>query len=156
MPPINLLVMSNPTADYLRLLDRLPETVNIKIGNDAAFLAEHAPLADVILSDIGGGSLETAFSLARNVKWVHALSAGVDKILFPALIESPVPLTNSRGVFKDALAEFAIGAILFFAKDFRRLVRQQEMGQWEQFDVQLVRGQTLGIVGFGEIGRETA
>jgi phosphoglycerate dehydrogenase-like enzyme len=96
------------------------------------------------------------FPHAERVRWVHALSAGVEKILFPELIESPVPLTNARGVFKDALAEFTIAAILFFAKDLRRLIRQQEAGFWQHFDIELVRGQVLGIVGYGEIGRESA
>jgi phosphoglycerate dehydrogenase-like enzyme len=87
---------------------------------------------------------------------VHSMWAGVEKILFPELIESPAVLTNGRGVFKDGLAEFAIASILFFAKDLRRLVRNQEAGRWEQFDVQEIRKQVLGIVGYGEIGRETA
>jgi phosphoglycerate dehydrogenase-like enzyme len=156
MQPITLLVVSDPATSYLNLLERLPNTVRVLVGNTPEFLRTAAPEADVILSDISGGSLETAFSLAHRVRWVHALSAGVDKILFPALVESPVPLTNSRGVFKDALAEFAIAAILHFAKDLRRLVRQQEAGQWDQFDVLMVRGQVLGIVGYGEIGRATA
>jgi phosphoglycerate dehydrogenase-like enzyme len=45
--------------------------------------------------------------------------------------------------------------MLFFAKDLRRLVKSQEAGTWEQFDVVQLRGQVLGIVGYGEIGRET-
>ncbi len=153
---MTLLVVSDPASSYLSLLERLPKTVTVRVGNTPEFLRSNAPNADVILSDISGGSLQTVFSLAHRVRWVHALSAGVDKILFPALIESPVPLTNSRGVFKDALAEFAIAAILFFAKDLRRLVRGQEAGRWDQFDVQLIRGQVLGIIGYGEIGRTTA
>ena len=50
------------------------------------------------------------------------------KAAFPELIESPVPLTNGRGVFKDGLAEFTIASMLFFAKDLRRLIRNQEAG----------------------------
>jgi len=46
--------------------------------------------------------------------------------------------------------------MLFFAKDLRRLVRNQQAGQWKQFDIELLRGQTLGIVGYGDIGRESA
>jgi phosphoglycerate dehydrogenase-like enzyme len=65
-------------------------------------------------------------------------------------------LTNGRGVFRDSLAEFAIGAMLFFAKDLRRMVRNQEAGRWDQFDIEMLDGQTLGIVGYGEIGRATA
>lgn len=155
MSTIQLLVISDPAAEHLRLLKRLPDNVNIQIGKDVEFIREHAPNADVILSDILGGSMAPAFMLAKRVRWVHSLAAGVDKILFPELIDSPVPLTNSRGVFKDALAEFAMAAILFFAKDLRRLVKQQEAGHWEQFDVVMIRGQVLGIVGYGEIGRET-
>ena len=100
--------------------------------------------------------LRIAFPLARRARWVHALWAGVEKVLFPELIASPVPLTNGRGVFKDGLAEFAIASIFYFAKDLRRLVRNQEAGRWEQFEVIGVRGQVLGVVGLGEIGRASA
>jgi phosphoglycerate dehydrogenase-like enzyme len=46
--------------------------------------------------------------------------------------------------------------MLFFAKDLRRLIRQQEAARWEQFDVAFLRDQTLGVVGYGGIGREVA
>ncbi len=84
------------------------------------------------------------------------MSAGVEKVLSPELIESPIPLTNGRGVFGPALAEFSIAAMLYFAKDLRRLIRQQEAARWEQFDVAFLRDQTLGVVGYGGIGREVA
>jgi phosphoglycerate dehydrogenase-like enzyme len=84
------------------------------------------------------------------------MSAGVEKILFPELVERPVPLTNGKGVFTNALAEFALASILFFAKDLRQLVRNQQAGQWKQFDIEVIRGQVLGIVGYGDIGRESA
>jgi phosphoglycerate dehydrogenase-like enzyme len=153
---MTLLVIADPGAPYLQLLKRLPADVKVLVGSDPAFLRDAAADADVLLSDITGGSLEPVFTHAKNVRWVHSLAAGVDKILFPALIESPVPLTNSRGVFKDALAEFVVAAVLFFAKDLRRLVRQQEARVWEQFDIPMIRGQVLGIIGYGEIGRATA
>jgi phosphoglycerate dehydrogenase-like enzyme len=100
--------------------------------------------------------LEQVWRMTPRVRWVHTLSAGVNAMLFPALVESPVLLTNARGVFSDALGEFAIGAVLFFAKDFRRLVRSQMAAVWEPFDVVAVRGQSLGIVGYGDIGRAVA
>lgn len=73
-----------------------------------------------------------------------------------SLIERPVPLTNGSGVFSPALAEFVLGAILYFAKDFRRLIRNQMAGVWEAFDVMPISGQTVGIVGYGDIGRVVA
>ena len=71
-------------------------------------------------------------------------------------MESPVPLTNGSGVFSPSLGEFVVGAILHFAKDFRRLLRNQAAGVWEPFDVTEVCGQTAGIVGYGDIGRQSA
>ncbi|HEV8041084.1 MAG TPA: D-2-hydroxyacid dehydrogenase [Bryobacteraceae bacterium] len=157
MAPIKLLVLSNPTADYLRLLDRLPDPVDILTGNDPEFAAAHAASAEVILVGSSEGDLlRMVFPLASEVRWVHSMSAGVEKIVFPELVESPVPLTNGKGVFTASLAEFAIACMLFFAKDLRRLVRNQQAGQWKQFDIELIRGQVLGIVGFGDIGRESA
>ncbi len=155
--PIKLLVLSNPSANHLRLLDRLPEPVDILVGSDPEYATAHAGSADVILVGSSEGNLlRMAFPLAQRARWVHSLSTGVETILFPELAESPVPLTNGRGVFTDALAEFTIASILFFAKDLRRLVRSQQAGAWDQFDIELIRGRVLGIVGYGDIGRESA
>jgi phosphoglycerate dehydrogenase-like enzyme len=90
------------------------------------------------------------------VRWVHSRSAGLDEVLFPKLVESDVVLTNGSGVFSKSLAEFTLGAILYFAKDFRRMIRNQVAGRWEQFDVEEIAGQTVGIVGYGDIGRAVA
>jgi phosphoglycerate dehydrogenase-like enzyme len=90
------------------------------------------------------------------MRWVHSRSAGLERTLFPELIESPAPLTNGSGVFSPALAEFVLGAILYFAKDFRRMIRNQMAGAWEAFDVMPISGQTVGIVGYGDIGRAVA
>jgi phosphoglycerate dehydrogenase-like enzyme len=87
---------------------------------------------------------------------VHCRAAGLDDLLSPELIASPVPLTNGSGVFSPPLGEFVLGAILYFAKDFRRLIRNQTAGVWEQFDVAEISGQTAGIVGYGDIGRASA
>ena len=157
MEPIRLLAIANPSAPHMRALDRLAGPVELHVGKDPDLIKTHAPDADVILCGVSTNEMvRLAFLEAKRLRWMHVLWAGVEKILFPELIESPIPLTNGKGVFKDSLAQFAIGAILFFAKDFRRLIRQQETGTWESFDVQDTRGQVLGIVGYGGIGRAAA
>lgn len=157
MDRITVLVISNPAAGFLGMLDQLPQPVDLLVGESPEFLADAAPKADVILTGFHDGTkLRSVLPIARHLRWIHVLSAGVERILVPGVVESPVPMTNGRAVFGPALAEFTLGAILFFAKDFRRLVRNQEAGRWEQFDVAFIRGQTLGIVGYGGIGQETA
>jgi phosphoglycerate dehydrogenase-like enzyme len=71
-------------------------------------------------------------------------------------VESVVVLTNGLGVFSPALGEFVLAAILYFAKDIRRMIRNQNAGVWEPFDVQPLAGSTVGIVGYGDIGRAVA
>jgi phosphoglycerate dehydrogenase-like enzyme len=154
---VNVLVLANPAASYVRVLDELPDSATVKIGSDPGYLVEAAPEADVIFNAVFGGELlRQVFPLARRVKWVHNISAGVENALFPELIESPVPLTNGRGVFGRVLGEWAVAAMLFYAKDLRRLVKQQEEGVWRQFDIEELHGKSLGIIGYGEIGRSAA
>jgi phosphoglycerate dehydrogenase-like enzyme len=59
-------------------------------------------------------------------------------------------------VFSRTLAEFALLAILYFAKDVPRLRRQQAARRWEPFAVEELHGRSLGILGYGDIGREVA
>jgi phosphoglycerate dehydrogenase-like enzyme len=145
---------SDPQSDpQLRMLANVPHIV----ANSREALSGSTADAEVILH--WGGSpdlLKAAFLAGRNVRWIHSRSAGLDRILFPELVQSPIPLTNGSGVFSLALGEFAVAVILYFAKDFRRLLRNQEAGRWEQFDVEEISGQTVGIVGYGDIGRAVA
>jgi phosphoglycerate dehydrogenase-like enzyme len=94
--------------------------------------------------------------MCPNLLWVHSRSVGLERTLFAELKESAVPLTNGAGVFSASLGEFTLGAILYFAKDFRRMIRNQMAGVWEAFDVSWASGQTVGIIGYGDIGRAIA
>ncbi len=153
-----VLVLSADLADPdLKLLAQLPPETNIAVGNSVEAFERLAEEATVILSwSKSGQLLRDVFAMCPKVRWVHSRSAGLDTVLFPALAESAVPLTNGRGVFSQSLGEFALGAILYFAKDFRRMVRNQEAGRWEPFDIVEVAGQTVGILGYGDIGRAVA
>jgi len=82
--------------------------------------------------------------------------AGLETLLFPALVQSPVTLTNGRGVFARSLAEFALTGMLWFAKDVKRLRRQQRAARWEKYTVDELHGASLGIIGHGSIGRATS
>jgi phosphoglycerate dehydrogenase-like enzyme len=158
MPKHTLLVLNNPVARHLTLLDQLPDAVRILAGDSLeAFSAEAAAEADILLVGAVPRSLvEEVWAMAPRLQWVHTMAAGLDTLLFPALVESPVPLTNTRGVFAPSLGEFALAGILWFAKGLGRMRSQQQAGVWEKFDVETLAGRRLGILGHGSIGRETA
>ena len=100
--------------------------------------------------------LSAAIPPARRAKWIHSLWTGVDNVLCPEILASPLPLTNGRGVFRRPLAEWTIGAMLYFAYNMRRMIRQQQAGVWEAFTTEEIQGKTLGIVGYGGIGSTAA
>jgi phosphoglycerate dehydrogenase-like enzyme len=157
MDDSTVLVLADPTDPLLGMLEALPDNTRIAVGDRVEAFAQAAPSADVILNWSGSRELlRQVWRGSPRVRWVHARSAGLDDLLFPELAESPVPLTNARGVFSGILAEFVIGAVLFFAKGFRRMVRSQEAGLWDQFDTVEVAGQTMGVIGFGDIGKAAA
>lgn len=159
MPKPNVLVICPPDLYALRSLDPIREVANIFVSNDEKALEEHAAEAEIILSSGLTGkavSLRDIWHHSKKVQWVHSLSAGVDNLLFPELVESQVPVTNARGVFKRPLAEFAVLGMLYFYKRVRRLVESQRSHKWDSFLVDGLEGKVMGIVGYGEIGRECA
>lgn len=147
-----VLVLAEHEDPELRLLEAVPHV----IGKDASF-AEAGKEAQAIFYWTGSRDLlRTVFLAAPQVRWIHTRNAGIDNILFPELIESDVPLTNAAGIFSQSLGEFALGAMIYFAKDFPRMLRNQRASRWEHFLVDAIEGQTVGIVGYGDIGRAVA
>jgi len=157
MKRTTLLVLSDPREAQVRMLDELHEAADIVVGDSAKALERSAQNAEVLLNWSGTLSLvREVFPMCRDLRWIHSRSVGLERTLFPELTASDITLTNGSGVFSPALGEFALAAILYFAKDLRRMLRNQQRGLWEPFDVTLVSGQTVGIVGYGDIGRAVA
>ena len=103
------------------------------------------------------GPLEEAWSAATRLRWIQTASDGVDLLLFPALVESGVTITNARGVFDEAIAEWAIGAMLAMATGLDRSIVTQTQGWWDDDrGTQRLAGQRLLVLGPGPIGRATA
>jgi phosphoglycerate dehydrogenase-like enzyme len=154
MEPIRLLAIGNPEAPYFRpILDLAPQ-VDVRIGAALEWLKTEIAEADALLNGGSHGSeFRAVWPLGRKVRWVHSLHAGVESMLSPEFIASPVPLTNARGVFAESLGEFVLAAILHFSKRIPAMMARQREGSWKEFDVEMARGRMLGIVGYGEIGQ---
>lgn len=151
-----IVVVGDPCAPILEALPSREEA-RFVVANTEAELAAAAPAADAILAWWTGRELlDFVLMRAPQARWVHSIATGIDRIASPTLTAHPCVLTNTRDVFSPALAEFALLAMLFFAKDAPRLQRAREARRWDPFDVETLHGKTLGLVGFGSIGRATA
>lgn len=92
---------------------------------------------------------------APRLRWIHGVGAGADRLVTPRLRASGVVLTNSSGVAAVPIAEHVLALILAFARQLPVLLQAQQASRW--FDKPLrgtfeLQGQTLAVVGMGEIG----
>lgn len=144
---------------YPRLLAEKFPAVEVVAARDKEESLRHLADAEILYA----WSLpEKHLPLARRLKWIHTPSAGVDAMLYPALVESTVRITCSRGISSAALADHALGMILGLSRGLAVAMEERASG-WsrERFfeghpmPVEL-DGSVLGILGFGSIGRELA
>lgn len=120
-------------------------------------LADGIVGAEVLfLYDFSSPALESVWSSAGALRWVQVAAIGVDAVMFDKLIDSDVVVTNSRGIFEEPIAEYVLGQILAFAKDFRRSWDAQSAQRWQHFDSEPIAGASVTIVGPGPVGRAVA
>ena len=154
--PLTIWVLARPNDVGLRVLEPPPDGVRFVVGWEPSDF-DGAPEPDALLDCWGGTHrLDALLAKAGGLRWIHARSAGLDRVLTDAVVAHPAVVTNGRGAFSGALAEFVVAALLHFAKDVPRLLDAQRRAAWEPFEMGALAGQTIGIVGYGDIGRAVA
>ncbi|HEX6211335.1 MAG TPA: D-2-hydroxyacid dehydrogenase [Methylomirabilota bacterium] len=136
-----------------------------RISPDLRVTREDPATADYARTDVlYAGAPPRDLDRAPNLKWVQLHMAGVDALAeHPLYAQSAIPLVTASGVHAATIAEYAITVLLALAHRVPRMVEWQGRGSWppdEQrwplFVPSEVRGATLGIIGYGSIGRELA
>ncbi|MGI8551632.1 MAG: D-2-hydroxyacid dehydrogenase [Dehalococcoidia bacterium] len=98
------------------------------------------------------------FRHAPQLRWIQAVGAGIDKMLYPELVQSDVILTSEKGQVGVHLAEHAFALLLGITRGIQRALRQP---RWQtrlviREHASELNGRTLGIVGLGGTGRAVA
>ena len=157
MDDITVLIIGKVDAAQLGLLKRLDKKVRILLAESSEDALAKASEADVVfIWAASRDTLREVLPKATRAKWIHGRFAGLDHVSSPEIAALPIPFTNGRGVFSQSLGEFVLGAILYFAKDFPRMRRAQQAARWDPFDVLEISKQTMGIIGYGDIGKACA
>ncbi len=154
---ITLVIHGVETAEQIPGIDRISADTRILCAPDLASLQRHLPEADVLLGwNFRATELRQAWPLVDQLRWIQWGGAGVDAVLFPELAASDVLLTNARGVFDRAMAEYTLGLILAFGKEFSETYTAQREHRWSYRLTELMAGRSVLVVGVGSIGREIA
>lgn len=99
--------------------------------------------------------------VAPNLEWVQIMGAGIDRLKDAPIMKSDITITNASGISATPIAEYVVGTILGHYRWILEAYRAQREKNWgSQDDVSRVskelRGRTIGILGYGAIGREVA
>lgn len=93
---------------------------------------------------------------APNLAWVHSATSGVERALTPAALARDVLVTNARGVFSRPIAEHVLLMILAVSRHLPELLELQRERAWQPLEGRELRELTIGIVGYGSLGRSVA
>lgn len=129
-------------------------------------IAERTAQLDAMIGEaevlLGGRLSEEQAARAERLRWIHVPWAGVNSLVgLGVLRERGVLVTNSSGVMSDSVADQVMAYLLLLARDLVRQIRAQPERRWlsqtlENTPRRVLRGSTLGILGYGAIGSAIA
>ena len=135
-------------------VSNLPKISFIHIDSDNKLKKELKNL-DILVTY--GISPELFNYRTERLKWIHVGASGIEQNLFTDLLKSKVMLTNAKGINSRPVAEFIMAQILYFAKQFNSCNQFKSDKIWQQWalakETKQLSNCTLGIIGYGEIGR---
>ncbi len=134
-----------------KLRDRLPDT-EVRIGRTPEEERELLATARVAT---GHRIDPEVVRDAENLDMFACVYAGTEHLPLDALEEAGVAVTSASGVHAPNVAEYVIGGILAFVRDFPRAIDQKENREWRSYPAYELMGSTVTVVGLGEIGTAT-
>lgn len=155
---LNILILTNR---YFHMDDNYKDQIinsfpgsEVTIINRKELTPEILQKAEVIFGWPGVDEIQ----LAANLRWLHLPSAGADSYTSG---EIPLPkhviLTSSNGVYGKPIAEHVLAMILSFNKNLQVYANFKEHKLWKELvPAREFYGSTIGIIGFGDIGKEVA
>ena len=142
-------------ADALRLPGW---TVDTKSGRTPEALAKNLADADALIVRSATQVTASLIAAAPKLRVIARAGTGVDNVDVPAASARGILVMNAAGANSISVAELAIGLMLAMARQLPGADASMKQGVWDKkrFMGSELRGKTLGVVGFGRIGREVA
>ena len=113
--------------------------------------------AEVLLrGGIAPAVFDHLLARAPALRWVHSVSAGVEKVVTPQARARSLAVTNARGVFSRPIAEYIVMMMLAIARRLPQLLELQRERTWQPLRGRELSELVVGIVGYGSLGQELA
>ncbi len=123
--------------------------------------------ADALLPDadivFGWAVRAENFERAAKLKWIQVSAAGIGGLLFKAMVDSDIVITNGRGLHASSMAEHTLGVMLMFVRNLHLARDAQLRSEWAQDELfsgaplfRELPGTTMGLVGLGKVGSAIA
>jgi phosphoglycerate dehydrogenase-like enzyme len=147
-------VIANLSPELIKELATLAPNVKI-VAVRGPELAKEIVDADAV---VGMGVNAALFQQAKQLKWIHVGSAGVENALFPALVDSPVVVTNMKHVYGPQIADHAFAFLLSLTRKLNLTIPRQNLEEWPagRENMFVLEGKTAVIIGVGGIGGQIA
>jgi len=113
---------------------------------------ERGEVDAAFLWDFRDRSIDQLVGRFPEIRWVHVGSAGVDHVLGPAIEQRGILVSNSAGVFDQAVAEYVMALVLAHAKGLLETAAAQAARRWAYRETRRIGGMTMVVLGAGRIG----
>ncbi|KPL67122.1 dehydrogenase [Erythrobacter sp. SG61-1L] len=136
---------------------RLPDWIEPRWWHSVEQLHALAPEAEIGWFDMHyKPPLLEAVALAKGLKWLNSVYAGLDFLPMDEMRERGVQLTNGTGLTDIQVSEFAVLGMLAIAKNYAAIVRAQDRHEWLSAapGIRDLAGSRALILGYGAIGRK--
>lgn len=97
---------------------------------------------------------EALLSALPDLKVICKMGTGIDKVDLDALKQRKIVFTHTPGVNKRSVSELVLGLIFTLLRHLSTVHANLKQGQWQQIRGANLTGKTVGIIGFGAIGRD--
>lgn len=153
IPGLTLPEVAQETVEQIREAGGGDAEVVVTDQSDAV---NHVGDADVVLGFVS----RKMFRASNKLRWVHAISSGVDMFLYDDFVNSDVVLTSEKGLVGEHLADHGFGLLLMLTRQLATALRHGP-DSWNhrpemRFQEVELSGSTMGIFGFGGTGRAMA
>lgn len=147
-----LITMIKPTAAVKNLLAEIEPYADISFLKEGESVGQKLKGLEVLYGSIP----EKDFAEASTVRWIQTNSTGVEHMMYPAFIKSDIILTNAGPSITTIVAEHAVTMLFALARNLHIQRDYMHEHKWEiECGIEL-GGISLGILGFGRIGRAMA